>query len=44
MAMADDGDDGQPNTLIKTHPEPSKLNSTELWCCRCCCCSYCCCC
>jgi len=32
MAMANDGDDGQPNTLIITHPEPSKLNSTQLSC------------
>jgi len=30
--MANDGDDGQPNTLIITHPEPSKLNSTQLSC------------
>lgn len=30
--MANDGDDGQPNMLIITHPEPGKLNSTQLSC------------
>lgn len=30
--MANDGDDGQPNMLIITHPEPGKLNSPQLSC------------